>query len=115
MTEFPLRLSFARTHDFKVIFSVSAAHFVSHYYLLLLPPLFAFIRRDYDVSYTELGLALTAFNIVSAALQTPAGFLVDRFGARRILIAGLLLGACGFAITAASHSYWVLVAMFAIA
>jgi MFS transporter, FSR family, fosmidomycin resistance protein len=115
MTEFPLRLSFARTHDFKVISSVSAAHFVSHYYILLLPPLFAFIRRDYGVSYTELGLALTAFNIVSAALQTPAGFLVDRFGARRILIAGLLLGACGFAIAAASHSYWVLVAMFAIA
>src|SRR5215831_19487183 len=116
MAETPfLTLPSSRAGDFRVIFTVSAAHFVSHYYILLLPPLFAFIRSDYGVSYTELGLALAAFNIVSAAFQTPTGFLVDRLGARTILIAGLLLGACGFAIAAAVNSFWVLVAMFAIA
>ena len=116
MTEAPpLTLRSARAGDFRIIFCISAAHFVSHYYILLLPPLFAFIRSDYGVSYTELGLALAAFNVVSAAFQTPTGFLVDRVGARTILIGGLLLGACGFAIAAAVHSYWVLVAMFAIA
>ena len=56
-------------------------------------PLLPFVRADYGVSYTELGLALAAFNVVSAALQTPAGFLVDRLGARILLIAGLLIGA----------------------
>ena len=35
-------------------------------------------RRTIGVSYTELGLALTAFNVVSTVVQTPAGFLVDR-------------------------------------
>jgi MFS family permease len=105
----------ARASDFRIIACVSAAHFVSHYYILLLPPLFALVRSDYGVSFTELGLALTAFNIVSAAFQTPTGFLVDRLGARTILIAGLVLGAGGFAIAAAVHSYWVLVAMFAVA
>ena len=69
---------------------MSAAHFVSHYYILVLPPLFAFIRAEYGVSYTELGLALTVFNAVSAVLQTPAGFLVDRVNARLVLVAGLL-------------------------
>ena len=49
---------------------------------MLLAPLFIFIRADFGVSYTELGLALTAFNLVSAVLQTPVGFLVDRVGAR---------------------------------
>jgi MFS transporter, FSR family, fosmidomycin resistance protein len=110
-----LTLPAARTQDFQIIFGVSVAHFVSHYYGLLLPPLFAFVRSDYGVSYTELGLALAAFNIVSAAFQTPAGFLVDRLGARTILIGGILLGACGFAIIAAVNSFWVLVAMFAVA
>ncbi len=56
--------------------------------MLVLPPLFAFVRADYGVSYTELGLALTVFNAVSAVLQTPAGFLVDRVNARLALIAG---------------------------
>jgi MFS transporter, FSR family, fosmidomycin resistance protein len=104
-----------RRHDTRIVASVSAAHFVSHYYILLLPPLFAFVRAEYQVSYTELGLALTAFNVVSAVLQTPAGFLVDRVGARVVLIAGLLFGAGAFAIAGLIHSFWLLVAMFGVA
>ncbi len=99
----------------RVVGVVSAAHFVSHYYILLLAPLLPFVRADYGVSYTEIGLALAAFNTVSAALQTPAGFLVDWLGARVLLIAGLLIGAGAFAIAGLVHSFWVLVAMFALA
>jgi MFS family permease len=99
----------------RLVTSISAAHFVSHYYIILLPPLFEIVRADYSVSYTELGLALTIFNVVSAVLQTPAGFLVDRFGARPLLIGGLLLGACAFVIAGVVHSFWVLLAMFAVA
>ena len=75
----------------------------------------SFIRDDYGVSYTELGLALTAFNVVSTVLQTPAGFLVDRMSARMILICGLLLGAAAFAVAGLVNSFWVFVAMFAVA
>ena len=64
------------------------------------------------VSYTELGLALTVFNAVSAVAQTPAGFLIDRINARLALVVGLLIGASGFAVAAIVDSYWVLVAMF---
>jgi MFS transporter, FSR family, fosmidomycin resistance protein len=103
-----------RAGDARLIGGVSAAHFVSHFYLLVLPPLFAFVRADYDVSYTELGLALAVLNGVSAVLQTPAGFLIDRINARLALVAGLLLGAVAFAIAAAVNSFWVLIAMFAL-
>jgi MFS transporter, FSR family, fosmidomycin resistance protein len=74
----------------RVIGLVGAAHFASHYFILLLPPLFPFLRNEYDVSYTDLGLALAAFNIVSAIFQTPAGFFTDRIGAHTILVVGLL-------------------------
>jgi MFS family permease len=116
MTELPQpTLMVARAGETRAIALVSAAHFVSHYYLLILPPLFAFIRSDYGVSYTELGLALSAFNIVSAAVQTPTGFLVDRVGARPVLIAGLAIGALAFAVAGLVDSFWVFVAMFACA
>ena len=107
-------LAFAarRADDIRLIAGVSAAHFVSHFYILVLPPLFAFIRADYGVSYTEIGLALTVFNAVSAVLQTPAGFLVDRINARLVLVAGLLLGAAGLPSRRLVNSYWVLIAMF---
>ncbi|MGN6569811.1 MAG: MFS transporter [Pseudolabrys sp.] len=105
----------ARPSYTRIVGAVSAAHFVSHYYILLLAPLMPFVRDDYGVSYTEIGLAFAAFNIVSAVLQTPAGFLVDRLGARTLLIAGLVIGAVAFAVTGLVHSFWLLVVMFGIA
>lgn len=100
---------------FRMVGAVSAAHFVSHYYILLLAPLLPFVRADYGVSYTEIGLALAVFNTVSAVLQAPAGFLVDWLGARIPLIGALVLGAAAFTIAGIVDSYWVLVAMFALA
>ncbi len=110
-----LRTQTKHARDTRVMGLVSAAHFVSHFYILLLPPLFPFVRAEYGVSYIELGLALAAFNVVSAGLQTSAGFLTDRIGAPAVLVAGLLLGAGAFALAALVSSFWFLVAMFAVA
>jgi len=104
-----------RLSDFKVVAPVCAAHFLSHYYMIALAPLFAFVRADYGVSYTDLALALTAFNVVSALLQTPAGFLVDRYGPRLVLIAGVALGAVSFAVIGLVHSFAVFVTAYAVA
>ena len=110
-----LPLPSTRAAETRLVSSVCFAHFVSHYYILLLAPLFIFVREDYGVSYTELGLALTAFNVVSTVVQTPVGFLVDRWSARYMLVAGLLVGAAAFAIAGLVNSFWVFVAMFALA
>src|SRR5690349_21324428 len=115
MTQAIGSLDAPRAGHVRVVGVVSAAHFVSHYYILLLAPLLPFVRADYGVSYTEIGVALAAFNTVSAVLQTPAGFLVDRLGARILLIAGLLLGAGAFIVAGLVDSFWVMVAMFAVA
>src|SRR2546427_13017098 len=103
-----------RTHEVRMITLVCSAHFVSHFYILVLPPLFPFIRDFYSVSYTELGFALTAFNVTTALCQTPAGFLVDRIGPRFVLVSGLVLGAVCLAIVGSIPSFWLLVAMFAL-
>jgi FSR family fosmidomycin resistance protein-like MFS transporter len=103
-----------RNNDVRIISLVCSAHFVSHFYILVLPPLFPFIREFYGVSYTELGFALTAFNITTALCQTPAGFLVDRIGARIVLVSGLVLGATCLAVVGSTASFWVLVGMFAV-
>jgi FSR family fosmidomycin resistance protein-like MFS transporter len=110
-----LPLPATRAAETKFVGTVCFVHFASHYYITLLAPLFLFVRADYGVSYTELGLAFTAFNVVSTALQTPTGFLVDRVSARLLLMAGLIIGAGAFAIAALVDSFWVFVAMFALA
>jgi MFS transporter, FSR family, fosmidomycin resistance protein len=99
----------------RLIAAVCAAHMMSHYYMLLLAPLFAFVRADFKVDYTELALALTVFNVASGLLLTPIGFLVDRIGARVVLIAGLAISTIAYAVAAIVDSYWVFVLMYGIA
>ena len=105
----------ARFAEMRIVAPVCAAHFLSHYYMILLAPLLAFVRADYGVSYTDVALALTAFNVVSAVLQTPVGFLVDRIGARVVLMTGVALGTAAFAVAGLVDSFAIFIAMFAVA
>lgn len=105
----------ARAPYIRVVGAVSAAHFISHYYIIALAPLLPFVRDEYQVTYTQIGLAFAAFNIVTAVFQTPAGFLVDRLGARVLLIFGLAIGASSFVLVGLIDSFWVMVTLFAIA
>ncbi len=77
--------------DAWVIGLVSLAHGFSHFFQLVVPPLFPLLVADFGVSYQALGVVTMVFYGVSGLAQTGAGFLVDRFGARRILIGGLIL------------------------
>jgi len=96
----------------KAIALVAVAHFTSHIHIMLLPPILGSVKEAFGVSYTEVALALTAFNIASALLQTPAGFLVDRVGPRRMLIGGLLVGSVAIAAAALSPDYWLFVVAY---
>lgn len=75
---------------------VSLAHFTNHFQNLVLPPLFPLLKARLGIGFVELGFALTVANILSVAAQLPVGFLVDRIGSRKMLIAGLTLAGLAF-------------------
>jgi len=89
---------------------VSAAHLVSHFYILVLPVLVPLLKDRLGVGFFEIGLALTAFNVVTGLTQAPMGFLVDRVGPRLVLIAGLCLGGLALAMLGVWITYPVLIA-----
>ena len=98
----------------QTLLAVSAAHLVSHFYIMVLPVLLPLLKERLNVSFLDLGLALTTFNVVTGLTQAPTGFLVDRIGARPVLIAGLILGGIAFFSLAFVTSYpWLLVAAVA--
>jgi len=68
---------------------VGLAHGTSHFFHMLLPPLFPLFVRDFGVTYAQLGLVVTTFFVVSGIGQALAGFLVDRVGARPVLFAAM--------------------------
>src|SRR5471030_2036476 len=100
--------------DAKVIGLISVVHFVSHLHGMLLPPIFVLVKASFGVGYTEIAFALTGYNIVSALLQTPAGFLVDRIGPRIMLTGGLLIAATATAVIALVPGYWTFIAAYAL-
>lgn len=94
--------------DARVIGLVGLAHGVSHFYHLILAALFVWLKPAFNLSYAELGLLMTVFFIISGVGQALAGFVVDRFGARAVLFAGVfLLGVSALAL-AQAHSYTAL-------
>lgn len=99
----------------KIIGLVSTGHFFSHFYLLLIPPLFPVLRDHFGVGFTELGLALTAYSIATALTQVPSGFIVDRYGARRLLAAGLLLESVAIVGVGLFTTFSAFVALLAVA
>jgi hypothetical protein len=62
---------------------IGTGHFLSHYYQLCLPPMFLAWQSAFGVSFAELGLSMALMSCATGLLQTPVGFLVDRYGARR--------------------------------
>ena len=75
--------------DAKTIALIGLAHGTSHFFHMLLPPLFPVFIRDFGLSYAELGLLVSVFFVISGIGQATSGFLVDRFGARPLLLAAL--------------------------
>lgn len=101
--------------DAAVIALVGVAHATSHLFHLLVPPLLPLLMPSFGFSYTEAGFLMTVFFAISGIGQAFAGIVVDRFGARRVLMAGVsLLAASGLALSVAAN-YAMLVLAVALA
>jgi FSR family fosmidomycin resistance protein-like MFS transporter len=95
----------------RVNFLIGNGHFLSHFYVLCLPPMFLVWRTAFGVSFAELGLTVAMMSGTTAILQTPVGFLVDRHGARPFLVGGALLMSLSIAAMGLATSFWQILAL----
>jgi MFS transporter, FSR family, fosmidomycin resistance protein len=92
----------------RVLGLIGAGHMMSHFYSNTLPPLLPLLNQDLGISYTMLGALLSLRGMMSSGMQVPAGFLVDRYGAKMILSIGLAMCAIGTLMTAMAADYWMI-------
>ena len=97
--------------DATTISVVGLAHATSHFFQLLLPPLFPWLATEFSLSFAQLGTLASLFYLVSALGQAAAGFIVDKVGARAVMFGGLTLFACAALLGATASGYGTLVAV----
>ena len=97
--------------DATTISVVGLAHATSHFFQLLLPPLFPWLATEFSLSFAQLGTLASLFYLVSAFGQAAAGFLVDKLGARVVMFVGLALFALAAFIGSQATGYAMLVAV----
>ncbi len=101
--------------DAEVIGLVGLAHGTSHFFHLMLPPLFPWLMREFGLNFTEAGFLMTVFFVVSGIGQALAGFVVDRLGARPVLFFGIGTLAASGVLLGLTGSYAGLIAAAAVA
>lgn len=95
----------------RVSLLIGNSHFLSHFYVLCLPPMFLVWQRYFGVSFAELGLTVALMSGATALLQTPVGFLFDRHGARPFLLGGVLLMSLSIAAMGLATAFWQILAL----
>lgn len=74
----------------KVAWLAGTAHFLTHGYMTLLPAVLVVLTGIEGLTFFEIGMIGTAGYLLYGAGSIPAGLLVDKFGAKRMLSLGVL-------------------------
>lgn len=79
--------------------------------IFTVPPLIAPVFHDeLGLNFADAGLLMTIYLAAFAAVSMPAGMLADRYGAARVITAGLVLAGSASLLFPVSHSFaWFLV------
>jgi MFS transporter, FSR family, fosmidomycin resistance protein len=96
----------ALSRSTRVNILIGNGHFLSHFYVLCLPPMFLAWQSAFHVSFAQLGMTIMLMSGTTAILQTPVGFLVDRHGARAFLVGGTLLMSLSLAAMGLAAQFW---------
>ncbi|MDR1367124.1 MAG: MFS transporter [Candidatus Accumulibacter sp.] len=92
----------------KLLAPFAVAYFLSYHFRTLNTVIGPILREELALSAAEIGFLSSAYFIAFGAAQLPLGILLDRFGARRVESALLLIAAIGAGIFASARTVGML-------
>ncbi len=90
-------------------------HFFNDGFLASMILLLPFIKKDLNLTLTNIGFLTALLSISGIILSLPAGYLGHKFGGLKILSLALLFYGAGFISVGFSPTYWFLILSFLIA
>jgi len=91
--------------QWKVLAILLLVNFVNYVDRQILFPLFPLIRRDFGLSFFQLGSLATAFTIVLSLFSMPLGMLADRTSRRRVISFGVIFWSCATFLSGLATSF----------
>jgi MFS family permease len=85
-----------RFHERKILVFTSAAHFLTHFFILIFPALVMPMSRDLNLPIGRIISIGFPMYLLYGILAIPWGYLSDRFGPRWVMGSGLLIAGGGF-------------------
>ena len=96
--------------NWPAVWAVFAAGLAAGAYMTKVPPALPALRGEFGLTLVESGFIATTFNLIGMLVGILAGVLCDRFGHRRLALAGLAIMAAGGAMGAAAPGFGTLLA-----
>jgi DHA1 family inner membrane transport protein len=93
------------TTNWRAVWAVYIGGLVTGAYMTKVPPALPEIRAELGLSLLESGFIVTTFNVLGMLVGVLAGMACDRFGRKRLALAGLGLMAAGGFLGAAVSSF----------
>ena len=94
-----------------IVFLLAAVLFINYVDRGTLPTAAHLIQGDLGLNYTQMGMLLSAFSWTYTCSQIPVGWLAERYGAHRILAAGLTLWALATILVGFVHTFALLLVL----
>jgi len=72
--------------------------------------LFPILREEFSLTYQQIGLIVAIPSLCQLLFSVPAGFLSDRFGAKKLITLSILMAATGAFLGSISFNPWMYIA-----
>lgn len=95
----------------KTLILISFGHFTGHWYIGVLMLLLPLLKKEFALSFTEIGLIISLRSLASAFGNLSSGVIVDLVGKRNLIltVSAAGMGACWFAMGFIQYYLYLLI------
>jgi MFS transporter, ACS family, hexuronate transporter len=95
----------------KLLLLLCLANFVAYVTVFEIPPIIGDLVHNFRITYTQAGLLMTVYAAVRALGSLLAGAFSDRYGAKHLILVGLILVSLAGFLCSVTHNYSALLAL----